>query len=46
MSDPHWLMDERIARLPSFFPESHARPRVYDRRVLSGIIFVRRNGLR
>ena len=29
-----------------FFPRSHGRPRVDDRRVLSGIIFVNRNGLR
>lgn len=28
------------------FPESHGKPRVDDRRVLSGIIFVNRNGLR
>ncbi|WP_241503296.1 IS5 family transposase [Komagataeibacter melaceti] len=29
-----------------FFPKSHGKPRVDDRRVLSGIIFVNRNGLR
>lgn len=29
-----------------FFFKSHGRQRVYDRRVLSGIIFVNRNGLR
>ena len=28
------------------FPKSHGKPRVDDRRVLSGIIFVNRNGLR
>lgn len=29
-----------------FFPKSHGKPRVDDRRVLNGIIFVNRNGLR
>ena len=28
------------------FPKSHGRPRVHDRWVLSGIIFIIRNGLR
>ena len=35
-----------MARLAPYFPKSHGRPRVDDRRVLSGIIFVNRNGLR
>ena len=46
MSDLYWLTDEQMARLQPFFPRSHGRPRVDDRRVLSGIIFVNRNGLR
>jgi transposase len=46
MSDLFWLTDEQMARLQPFFPRSHGRPRVDDRRVLSGIIFVNRNGLR
>jgi transposase len=46
MSDLYWLSDEQMARLQPFFPKSHGRPRVDDRRVLSGIIFVNRNGLR
>jgi transposase len=46
MSDLYWLTDEQMARLVPFFPKSHGRPRVDDRRVLSGIIFVNRNGLR
>ena len=29
-----------------FFPKSHGKPRVDDKRVLSGIIFINRNGLR
>jgi transposase len=46
MSDLFWLTDEQMARLQPFFPRSHGRPRVDDRRVLSGIIFINRNGLR
>ena len=46
MSDLYWLTDEQMARRPPFFPKSHGRPRVDDRRVLSGIVFVNRNGLR
>ncbi|WP_191558557.1 IS5 family transposase [Brevundimonas aurantiaca] len=46
MSDLYWLTDEQMARLEPFFPTSHGKPRVDDRRVLSGIIFVNRNGLR
>ncbi len=46
MSDLFWLTDEQMARLQPFFPRSHGKPRVDDRRVLSGIIFVNRNGLR
>jgi transposase len=46
MSDLYWLTDEQMERLRPFFPKGHGRPRVDDRRVLSGIIFVNRNGLR
>ena len=35
----------QLARLQPFFPKSHGRPRVDDRRVSSGIIFINRNGL-
>jgi transposase len=41
-----WLRDEQMERLEPYFPKSHGKPRVDDRRVLSGIIFVNRNGLR
>jgi transposase len=41
-----WLTDRQMARLQPFFPKSHGKPRVDDRRVLSGIIFINRNGLR
>ncbi|GGD82799.1 IS5 family transposase [Croceicoccus mobilis] len=46
MSDLYWLTDEQIARLSPYFPKSDGRPRVDDRQVLSGNIFVNRNGLR
>ena len=46
MSDLFWLSDEQMARLAPFFPKSHGKPRVDDSRVLSGIIFINRNGLR
>jgi transposase len=46
MSDLFWLTGEQMARLQPFFPKSHGRPWVDDRRVLSGIIFINRNGLR
>ena len=35
-----------MARLRPYFPKSHGKPRVDDRRVLSGIVFVNRNELR
>ena len=46
MSDLYWLTDEQMARLEPYFPKSHGKPRVGDRRGLSGMIFVNRNGLR
>lgn len=46
MSDLFWLSEEQMERLRPFFPKPHGKPRVDDRRVLSGIIFVNRNGLR
>ena len=46
MSNLYWLTDEQMERLRPFFPKSHGKPRVDDRRVLSGIIFINRNGLR
>ena len=35
-----------MQRLRPYFPKSRGRARVDDRRVLSGIIFINRNGLR
>ena len=46
MSDFFWLSDTQMARLKPFFPKPHGNPRVDDRRVLSGIIFFNRSGLR
>ena len=46
MSNLFWLSDAQMARLEPFFPKSHGKPRVDDRRVLSGIVFINRNGLR
>jgi transposase len=46
MSNLYWLTDAQMVRLWPFFPKSHGVPRVDDRRVLSGIIFINRNGLR
>ena len=46
MSDLFWLSDAQLARLEPYFLKSHGKPRVDDRRGLSGIIFLNRNGLR
>lgn len=46
MSNLYCLTDDQVARLAPDFPKSYGKPRVDDRRVLSGIIFVNRNGLR
>jgi putative transposase len=46
MSDLLMLTPEQMGRIEPFFPLSHGVPRVDDRRVLSGILFVIRNGLR
>ena len=46
MSDLIWLSDAQMQRIQPYFPLSHGIARVDDRRVLSGIIFVIRNGLR
>jgi transposase len=46
MSDLYCLTDEQMACLQRFFPKSHGKPRVDDWRVLSGVVFVNRNGLR
>ena len=46
MSDLMWLSDAQMQLIEPYFLLSHSIARVDDRRVLSGIIFVIRNGLR
>ncbi len=46
MADLFWLTRAQLGRIAPFFPLSHGVPRVDDRRVISGIIHVIRNGLR
>ena len=46
MSDLVWLSEAQMRRIEPYFPLSHGVPRVDDRRVISGIIFVIRNGMR
>jgi transposase len=45
MGDLFLLSEDQMARISPFFPLSHGVPRVDDRRVLSGIFYVIRNGL-
>nr|WP_273523848.1 IS5 family transposase [Rhodosalinus sediminis] len=45
MSEHFWLTEEQMERLRPFFPKSRGKPRVDDRRVLSGIIYIQKNGL-
>jgi transposase len=46
MSNLYWLTEAQMLRLRSLFPKSRGHARVDDRRVLSGLIFFNRNGLR
>ena len=46
MDDLLLLSDAQMRRMELYFPLPHGVPRVDDRRVLSGILFVIRNGLR
>lgn len=46
MTEFFLLSEDQMRRIEPFFPRSHGIPRVDDRRVISGIIFVIRNGLR
>jgi putative transposase len=45
MSGQFWLSDEQVERLGPHFPKVRGNPRD-DRRVLSGILHVLRNGVR
>src|SRR5882757_4828430 len=46
VSDLIWLSPVQMRRIEPYFPLSHGVPRVDDRLVISGIVFVIRNGLR
>jgi putative transposase len=46
MSDLFWLSDAQMARISLYFPRARGVARVDDRRVVSGILHVIRNGLR
>lgn len=45
MSDLFLLSHAQMRRIEPFFPRSRGLPRVDDRRVVSGIVYVIRNGL-
>ena len=44
MGDLFWLSKTQMGRIEPYFPASHGVARVYNRRVVSGIIFVIKNG--
>jgi transposase len=46
MPDQFWLTKAQLERIEPFFPRTRGIPRVDDRRVVSGIVHVIRNGLR
>jgi len=46
MSNLLWLADAQMERLKPFFLTSHGRPRVDDRRVPGGLVFINRNELK
>ena len=46
MSDLFWLSAAQMRRIEPFSPLSHGVARVDDRKVVSGIVFVIRNGVR
>ena len=46
MSDQFWLTKAQLKHVEPFFPRTRGIPRVDDRRVVSGIVHVNRNGLR
>ena len=45
MEPPFLLSQAQIDRISRHFPRPHGKPRVDDRRVISGICYVIRNGL-
>ncbi|MFD1012359.1 IS5 family transposase [Shinella fusca] len=45
MSDLFLLSEDQMARISPYFPLAHGVPRVDDRRVISGIVYVIKHGL-
>ena len=45
MSDLYLLSTRQMARIEPYFPLAHEVPRVDDRRVVSGIVYVIKHGL-
>jgi transposase len=45
MSDLFYLSEDQLNRIKRYFPYPHGKPRVDDRRVISGIIHVLKRGL-
>lgn len=45
MGDLFLLSERQMARISPFFPLSHGVPRVDDRRVVSGIVYLIKHGL-
>jgi len=45
MTELFMISLRQLARVKPYFPLSHGKPRVDDRRVISGIVYVIRNGL-
>ena len=41
----YWLSEAQMGRLGPYFPKSQGRARIDDRRVLSGVVFINRNGM-
>ena len=44
MSYLFWLSEAQMSKIEPFFPLAHGVPRVDNRKVISGIIFVLKNG--
>jgi transposase len=45
MGEDFMLTRKQLSRIKPYFPLSHGKPRVDDRRVISGIMYVIKNGL-
>ncbi len=46
MNNFYWQNEDQMERLQPYFPKSQGRANADDRCVLSGTIFINRNGLR